>query len=58
MKSGLDTWQAADVISGFLSGRGYGANAEQLRTAVQWLDVTANNVDRMQEALERIAMVM
>ncbi len=58
LRTGLDTWQAADVISGFLSGRGYGSSSEHLRCAVQELDMTARSLEHMQAALEQIAFVM
>ena len=58
LRSTLDTWQAADVIGGFLAGRGYGASSEHLRSAVQYLDWSAYSLDRMQETLEQIAFVM
>jgi hypothetical protein len=58
LHSGLDSWQAADIISGFLSGRGYGANAAQLRSSALRLEVSASSLDRMQEELEKIAFIM
>jgi len=33
MKSGLDSWQAADLISSFLAARGYGVSTQDARTA-------------------------
>ena len=27
LQSGIDSWQAAEVLSGFLTGRGYGVSA-------------------------------
>ena len=58
LHAGLDSWQAADVISGFLAGRGYGANTEQLRASVLRLEGSSRSLDRMQEELERIAFIM
>ena len=58
LHSGLDSWQAADVISGFLAGRGYGANTEQLRASALRIEGSNRSLDRMQEELERIAFVM
>ena len=28
LQSGIDSWQAAEVLSGFLTGRGYGVSAQ------------------------------
>ena len=58
LRSGLDTWQAADVISGFLSGRGYGASSEHLRSALQQVDLSTHSLEQMQATLEQIAFVM
>ena len=58
LHAGLDSWQAADVITGFLAGRGYGANAEQLRSSMLSMDGSTRSLERMQEELERIAFVM
>jgi hypothetical protein len=58
LRSGLDSWQAAEVVSHFLAGRGYGANPEDLRTAVHHLEGVSCTFERMQEVLERVALVM
>jgi hypothetical protein len=58
LHSGLDSWQAADIISGFLSGRGYGANTMQLRSSMLYFEGSASSLERMQEELEKIAFVM
>jgi hypothetical protein len=58
LHSGLDSWQAADVIGGFLTGRGYGANSAQIRTSVMCLEGPVGSLERMQEELERIAFMM
>ncbi|HEY0796625.1 MAG TPA: hypothetical protein VGD64_12675 [Acidisarcina sp.] len=58
LHSGLDSWQAAEVVTCFLSGRGYGTNAEDLRSAVHLLEGVCCSFDRMQQVLERVALVM
>jgi hypothetical protein len=58
MSSAIDSWQAADVLSTFLSGRGYGINAQAARDAIARLEGTNRTLDSMQEELERIAVVM
>ena len=58
LHSGLDSWQAAEVISGFLTGRGYGTDTQEVRSAVLRIESAAGNLDRMQEELEKIAYPM
>lgn len=59
-----DLWQAADVVSAFLAGRGYGVNMTTMRQAVFMMDAfngSANEVqsmNAMQAALEAVAYVM
>jgi hypothetical protein len=57
-QSGIDSWQAAEVLSGFLTGRGYGVSAEHARHAIARLDGIGCNLDRMQKELESLAFVM
>ena len=58
MQSGLDSWQAAGVVSNFLSGRGYGTDSHGLPSAIHHLEGTSCTFERMQEVLERVALVM
>jgi hypothetical protein len=58
MDSGIDSWQAADVLSAFLSGRGYGISPQRARDAIARLEGTDRALDYMQEELERVAVVM
>jgi hypothetical protein len=59
-----DSWQAADVVSAFLVGRGYGVDMATVRKAVSMTDVFTRTVnplqetDAMQAALESVAYVM
>jgi hypothetical protein len=59
-----DSWQAADVVSAFLVGRGYGVNTARMRQAVSTMEAfsgSANAVqamNAMQAALEAVAYVM
>jgi len=57
-QSGLDSWQAAELVSAFLSGRGYGVAADDLRTATIRMDSFACSIQRMQEELEKVAFYM
>jgi hypothetical protein len=58
LRSGIDSWQAADVLSGFLTGRGYGVNVPAARNAITRLEEVGCNLDRMQAELENLAFVM
>jgi hypothetical protein len=57
-QAGLDTWQAAELISAFLSGRGYGVSNDDLRSATTRIDSFAGSIQRMQEELEKVAFYM
>jgi hypothetical protein len=58
MDSGIDSWQAADVLSNFLTGRGYGVSPQRARDAIARLEGTNRALDCMQAELERVAVVM
>jgi hypothetical protein len=58
LQSGIDSWQAAEVLSGFLTGRGYGVSAPDARNAVSRLEELGCNLDCMQAELENLAFVM
>ena len=58
MQSGLDSWQAAELISCFLSGRGYGVSNDEARHIVTKIDTVGCSFERMQTELENVAYVM
>jgi hypothetical protein len=58
LQSGMDSWQAAEVLSGFLTGRGYGVSAEHARKAITRIEGLGCNLDCMQRELENLAFVM
>lgn len=57
-RSGIDLWQAGEVLSAFLAGRGYGVNPEQARDAALRLEGAGCSHECMQSELERVALVM
>ena len=57
-QSGLDSWQAAELISAFLSGRGYGVDSDDLRHATTRIDTFFGSIQHMQEELEKVAFYM
>jgi hypothetical protein len=58
MDSAIDSWQAADVLRTFLTGRGYGISPQGARDAIARLEGTDRALDSMQKELERVAVVM
>lgn len=56
-QTGMDSWQAAELVTNYLSGRGYGADPNMVREAVLRLEGSCS-VECMQQELERIAWVM
>jgi hypothetical protein len=58
MQSGLDSWQAGELISAFLSGRGYGVSNHAARGAASRIESVGCSLQCMQEELEKLALVM
>jgi hypothetical protein len=58
MQSGLDSWQAAELIGAFLSGRGYGVSSHDARGAASRIESVGCSLKCMQEELEKLALVM
>ena len=58
MKSGLDSWQAADLISSFLVTRGYGVSTQDARKAAFRMESISCSLPCLQAELEKIAQLM
>jgi hypothetical protein len=58
MQSGLDSWQAAELISAFLNVRGYGVSSHAARSAASRIESVGCSLQCMQEELEKLAFVM
>ncbi len=58
LQSGFDSWQAAELVTSFLAGRGYGVNPAVVREAVVRLEGNACTLECMQQELEHMAYVM
>jgi hypothetical protein len=58
MQTGIDSWQAAEVLSVFLAGRGYGVNPENARNAISRLERGRCDFECMQSVLEKVAWSM
>lgn len=58
LQNGLDSWQAAELVSSFLAGRGYGVSRQSARDAVIRFEGSGRSIDGIQAELEKLAMVM
>jgi hypothetical protein len=58
MRSGLDSWQAADLISAFLAARGYGVSTADARLAASRMESIGCSLKCLQAELEKLALVM
>lgn len=58
LQNGLDNWQAAELVSSFLAGRGYGVSRQSVREAVVRVEMLGHSIDGIQAELEKLAMVM
>jgi hypothetical protein len=54
---GLDSWQAADVATNFLTGHGYGVSTDELRRAIARMESARCSIDCLQAELERVAFI-
>ena len=57
LRSGLDSWQAAEVATNFLTGHGYGVSSDQLRDAILRMESFSCSIDCLQAELERVAFI-
>ena len=58
MRSGLDSWQAADLISAFLVARGYGVSTVDARRVTSRMESIGCSLKCLQAELEKLALVM
>jgi len=56
--AGLDSFQIADLLAGFLAQRGYGVSTDQARAAGASIEASGCALPRIQEELEKLAFVM
>jgi hypothetical protein len=57
MQSGLDSFQAAELLAAFLVQHGYGVSNDEARVAASRMESMGFSLPLMQEELERIAYV-
>ncbi len=58
LQSGVDSFQAAQIVTNFLSGRGYGISPHEARTAASRIEGAGCTAEHIQAELERVARVM
>jgi hypothetical protein len=58
MQCGLDSFQAAEIVTSFLSGRGYGISSQEARHVASTIEGMGCKPEHIQQELERVARVM
>ena len=58
LQSGVDSFQAAEIVANFLTGRGYGVSAVEARSVASAIEVPGMTAEHIQAELERVARVM
>jgi hypothetical protein len=58
LQSGVDSFQAAQIVANFLSGRGYGISSHEARAAATTIEGAGCTAEHIQAELERVARVM
>ncbi|HYL92348.1 MAG TPA: hypothetical protein VEW69_04255 [Alphaproteobacteria bacterium] len=58
LQGGLDSFQTAELLKMFLTGRGYGISPESALDAAGRIDSTGCDVECLHKELETLALVM
>ena len=58
LQSGVDSFQAAEIVANFLTGRGYGISPSEARSVVSAIEVPGATPEHIQAQLESVARVM
>ena len=58
LQSGVDSFQAAEIVTSFLTGRGYGCSPVEARSVASSIEFRGATDERIQAALENVARVM
>jgi hypothetical protein len=58
LQGGLDSFQTAELLKMFLSGRGYGVSPESALDAAGRIDSAGWDVEALHQELETLALVM
>jgi hypothetical protein len=55
LQSGVDSFQAAELVTSFLSGRGYGISTDEARSVASKIETVGCTVESIQAELESVA---
>src|ERR1700760_2722939 len=58
LQSGVDSFQAAEIVTNFLSGRGYGVSSHEARNCASKIELPGITAETIQAELESVARVM
>ncbi len=58
MQCGVDTFQAGEILSSFLTGRGYGISSQEARRVASKIERMGAKPEQINAELERVARVM
>ena len=58
LQSGLDIWQAGELVSSFLAARGFGVSAGDARSVASRIESESCNLDCMRHELNKLALFM
>lgn len=58
LKAELDSWQTAELISGFLVAHGYGVSTQDARNAASHMESIGCSLKCLQAELEKLAHIM
>ncbi|MDE1160493.1 MAG: hypothetical protein PW792_00950 [Acidobacteriaceae bacterium] len=58
LQTGVDSFQAAEIVANFLSGRGYGISSQEARGVAFSIEGAGVTPEIIQSELERVARVM
>jgi hypothetical protein len=58
LQCNLDSFLAAEVLTSFLSGRGYGISSQEARRVASTIEGMGCKPEHIQQELERVARVM
>lgn len=58
LQSGVDSFQAAEIVANFLTGRGYGISPTEARVVATAIEIPGATPECIQAELERVARVM
>ncbi len=58
LQSGLDIWQAGELVSSFLAARGYGVSAGDARSVASRIESESCSLESMRHELGKLALFM